>query len=527
MEMSPNALAALMAKLGDSLGELAGRVDAVLMPALTQLGAGLSAVATQTTGALSSVLSPLAQLGAALSAAAGSLAGKVGGVLTPALAQLGAGLSAAATQAVGAVGSLTPALAQLGAGLSAATTQAAGALGSVGAVVKPALAQLGAGLSAATTQATSSLSSQSGALLSVANSLAGGLGDMSAKVLDVVVPGLGTLAETLIELPGKLLSAVTPFVEALNPALLLAFNLQMANLQATIGTAFENVFTILAPVLDQVASLIQSTMDALRPAVDAVTQMFGGFLVEVVRQFVSQMRVLLPLIEALVPVFSVFMTLQEMLMAPLRLLIEAVGLLLKIGLMPLTLAMQTLDKVLKPVLAFMDAMSALGGAIMDVIGQFYTTLFESLGLGDVLKSFARTVQDVTLMLFKAIVQFVNALPFGWGAKIIAEMEKRLGGISHAIAAPKDVGFKGIEQSTKDIAASAFVAGAGTKEDKQIDLMEQMRNYLRELVEQNKRAAEPDQKGTIAGNFMDAHPELTNTLGQWWLNVFGAPQSLGR
>jgi phage-related protein len=360
----------------------------------------------------------------------------------------------------------------------------------------------------------------------MANTLGGSLTDMAAKITDLVVPGLGTLAETLIQFPQKLLTAITPFVEALNPALLLGFNQQLANLQATIGTAFQDIFSILAPVLDQAASLIQSTMTALRPVVDQVTQMFGDYMVEVARAFVSQMKILLPIIEVLANILQVFMTLTEMLQAPLRLVMEALGLLLKVGLMPLNLAMQALNAAMKPILALFDALSALGGAIMDVLGDLYTALFESLGLGDRLKSFARTVQDVTLMLFKAIVQFVNSLPFGWGSEILAAMLKRLEGTAHAIAAPKEVAFKGIEQITKDIAAGAFVAGAGTEKDEQLDVMKQMRDYLREIVEQNKgKPGVLEQAREAVGGFMDDHPEFTNTLGQAWLNV-GLPLGPG-
>src|SRR5215467_14030828 len=167
-------------------------------------------------------------------------------------------------------------------------------------------------------------------LLVISNTLGGSLTSMAARITDLVIPGLGTLAETLIQFPQKLLAAVTPFVEALNPALLLAFNQQLANLQATVGTAFENIFNILAPVLDQVASLIQSTMDVLRPIMDEIASMFGDYLIEAVRGAVAQIKALMPVIEALLSLFQAWMTIQQMLAAIVRPIIEVLGLLLKV-----------------------------------------------------------------------------------------------------------------------------------------------------------------------------------------------------
>src|SRR5262245_4081417 len=219
-------------------------------------------------------------------------------------------------------------------------------------------------------------------LLVISNTLGGSLTSMAARITDLVLPGLGTLAETLLQFPQKLLAAVTPFVEALNPALLLAFNTQLSNLQATVGTAFENVFNILAPVLDQVASLIQSVMDTLRPVIDSLAETLGSYLVEMARSFASEMKALMPIIEVVMALLQVYASILELGMAILRPVIEALGLLLKVALLPILLPLQLLAKVLQPVVALFDALSALAGAVVDVLGDLITTFLEGLGLGD-------------------------------------------------------------------------------------------------------------------------------------------------
>jgi len=353
------------------------------------------------------------------------------------------------------------------AALQAAANQLAGTLTNLSSAVAATTASFGqaaaqAGQGAATIG--QSLQSAAGPLLAVANSLGAGLGAMAGRILDLVVPGLGTLAETLINLPQRLLAAVTPFVEALNPALLLAFNQQMANLQATVGTAFQNIFTILAPVLDQMAALIQSTMDALRPVVDSLVQMFGTYLVEVTRNFVTQMKALMPIIEVLMSLLQATMAILEVSFAILRPIIEYLGFLLKMILMPLNVAMSIFNKAMEGLNKILDVVSTVFSTVIDILSEMLDTLFESLGLG----SLFDVLQEGIKYLITAILALAGFLYKLLGLDINKLIEN-LTGKPHAIAAPKDVAFKGIEQITRDIAAASFIAGAGT-EKTQEDLL---------------------------------------------------------
>ena len=304
------------------------------------------------------------------------------------------------------------------------------------------------------------------ALLSIANTLGGGLTDMASKVMDLVVPGLGTLAETLLQLPQKLLAAVTPFVEALNPALLIGFNTQLANLQATIGTAFENVFNILAPVLDQVASLIQSTMDALRPVIDTIVTALGTHLVEGIKSTVAMFKALMPIIEMIVSLGRILIALTDMLMVPVRMVVELLGFLIKVILAPLNFQLAYLAKALEGLSKILEIVDIVFNTILETVMQFITALIEGLGLGNIftlLENVIKNVITVFLQLIGFIANFLGAATF------LDNLIKNLKGPSHAIAAPKDVAFKGIEQITKDIAAAGFIAGGGT-EKSQTDLM---------------------------------------------------------
>jgi len=303
-------------------------------------------------------------------------------------------------------------------------------------------------------------------LLALANTLGGSLTTMAARISDLVVPGLGTLAETLIQFPQKLLAAVEPFVSALNPALLLTFNQQLANLQATVGTAFENVFNILAPVLDQVASLIQGVMDTLRPVIDSLATMFGGYLVEMAKSFVSEMKMLMPVIEVLMSVLQIVAALFEVQMAILRPIIEVLGFLLKVVLMPLNFALSVFAKVMEGINTILGVLDTVFSTIIETVQELITTFVEGLGLGNVFSMLEDVIKNVITVLL-ALIGF--AAKFLGQDAFLDKLIKNLQGAAHAIAAPKDVAFKGVEQITKDIAAAAFVAGAGTQKS-QTDLL---------------------------------------------------------
>jgi len=301
-------------------------------------------------------------------------------------------------------------------------------------------------------------------LLVISNTLGGSLTSMAARITDLVIPGLGTLAETLIQFPQKLLAAVTPFVEALNPALLLAFNQQLANLQATVGTAFENVFNILAPILDTVAGQIQSVMDALRPVIDSLVQMFGTYLVEVTKNFVTEMKALMPVIELLMNVLRILAALFELSMAPLRPLIEWLGFLLKMVLGPMNVVLSVFAKAMEGLNTILNVVMTVFSTVIEILTEMLNTLFEGLGLG----SLFDVLQEGIKYLITAILALAGFL-FKLVGLDINKLIENLTGKPHAIAAPKDVAFKGIEQITKDIAAASFIAGAGT-EKTQEDLL---------------------------------------------------------
>jgi hypothetical protein len=80
-----------------------------------------------------------------------------------------------------------------------------------------------------------------------------------------------------------------------------------------------------------------------------------------------------------------------------------------------------------------------------------------------LETAVKNVITAFLMLVGYIARFVGAEGF------LSKLIDNLKGAAHAIAAPKEVGFKGIEQITKDVAAAAFTAGAGTQKS-QTDLL---------------------------------------------------------
>lgn len=107
--------------------------------------------------------------------------------------------------------------------------------------------------------------------------------------------------------------AAAGFVQALNPAAVMAMNLELRNLAAAIGVALEPVIRVAVGVLAEFNSAITPVMQKLRPVVEQVAKAFGQVASVFAGAFASVLTSLAPLfqfladaISAVVPVVEAF-----------------------------------------------------------------------------------------------------------------------------------------------------------------------------------------------------------------------------
>ena len=95
----------------------------------------------------------------------------------------------------------------------------------------------------------------------------GGLVGLVSKVGS----GLYSLANTLISLPGmfmSLIKSISPFVRALDPALMQQLELAFANLQAVIGVALTPIISAAVTIFGMMADQLKPVMDFLMPSIE-------------------------------------------------------------------------------------------------------------------------------------------------------------------------------------------------------------------------------------------------------------------
>jgi hypothetical protein len=113
---------------------------------------------------------------------------------------------------------------------------------------------------------------------------------------------LEILTESATELKStfdQLIGVVAPFVEAISPSTMALVNQAFRDLQATIGSAFVPAFQILAETFRNFGGIILPLMQRLQPIITQLAQAFSTLAQEVLRQLVTQLQILVPVIDVL------------------------------------------------------------------------------------------------------------------------------------------------------------------------------------------------------------------------------------
>ncbi len=257
----------------------------------------------------------------------------------------------------------------------------------------------------------SSLLGGSGGGESVAGGLAGALGAVGGAITASIA-----IAQQMAQTLSEVLNKLQGFVEALNPNIIQNYNRSIADLSATVGTAFTPLFEILATSFRQISGLLLPIFQELKPVVEQISQAIGSNLVSAAKLLTGALQALTPAFEALATV------------------------------------MQLLSAVITP----------LASAFL----AFIQTLFGSNDTKSAMQRLADTAHKVTA----ALLLFIGALAKVLGANtFLKNLIDNLTPKEGEKAAAQGVGLKSFEQISKDIAiASSFAVGTG-EETKKNDL----------------------------------------------------------
>jgi hypothetical protein len=247
----------------------------------------------------------------------------------------------------------------------------------------------------------------------------GGGGGGGASAVSVVSTALSTLAGGPIAAAMGVFTELTgvmkTFVGALNPAAVMMFDQAFRNVQATIGQVFLPVIQILTSSLQDVASILNGPMQELAPVMGQLAAVLASVLVPAAQQVGAVLGLLTPLL-------GMVSTLLEPLADIIR----------------VNAAMMV---------AWSEVLKTAFGALKPVVDAVV----------NVLKEMVRGVVTFTAYLTKWVAG--NAAL----DRMIAALQQQADPGRVQNAAPQNVGIKGLEQITKDLAAAAGLAGAGGAE----------------------------------------------------------------
>jgi hypothetical protein len=235
----------------------------------------------------------------------------------------------------------------------------------------------------------------------------------------------------------ELAAPISKFVEAIQPGQLRIFELAMRDLNATIGSAFLPVMENFTRGVSQAAHALVPAMEALRPVFDRLSKSLTELVVFSIEGFAEELRKSAPLLNNLADTANVLVQGWKTLVQVLR---------------------NVFDSLNKGSDGFKSIFQVLNTWIIKFVQSLIVaaaTIANSFGRGDLIKDFLKAVNT----------------PKGEGG---------------AGAGLHDVGLKGLEQISKDLAVAASYAaggeGGGAPKDPVVDVLSGMDERLKKIIE---------------------------------------------
>lgn len=293
--------------------------------------------------------------------------------------------------------------------------------------------------------------------------------------------GIAQAAQAITAPFQQLGSVITPFVQALNPSVVLVFNQAMRSLQATIGVA-------LVPVMDALIGAVREVSGILLPMMQELAPALGNLAKTATELFMPPLRLISDLFQALAPVLD-FLT-----------------------------------GALKVVADAWSALSVIGRTLFQTFAKFIANLFGGTDLKDVLKSFRNAMQQVVEAVLKLVAYLAKA--FGQ-LDFIKGLSSNLRDMANPKAgappAPQEVGFKGFEDIAKTMAVSAFAAmgGGGEKDTSEKEWLQHLAQTLDGVAKDGQTL-----QGHLEKLFVELADKLQRSLGQLPIQLAAAMDPTG-
>jgi hypothetical protein len=310
-----------------------------------------------------------------------------------------------------------------------------------------------------------------------ASAVEGAEGAEAAASLGEVAAVAGGVAAALAAIPAAVAAityAAMPFVQALSPSSVEAFNVALDGLKATIGEALLPIISYAASSLREWAGILLPTIRELKPMVDQLASAVSGFMAGFVRVAVAAFSLLLKVVAPLVTSLSGWLDLMGQVLEVVAVVITVLS--------TFTDVINVLRGILEgPVFGLWDALGLKMKDFQDIIGKAVVGLaalaamvLKLAGANDTLNKFREGL-----------------------AKTIAARKAPEAGLT---AAPKDAAVTGIDSIVSKMNERAFVATSGAPTARGTDdLLEEMLKAVNMIADDN------DLKNTIKEAISESLP----------------------
>lgn len=213
------------------------------------------------------------------------------------------------------------------------------------------------------------------------------VGGAATAALGVGVVGFGaalTAVTTSVKMAGQAINSMASYVAKFSPATAEQMNLVFNDLQAVIGKALLPVFNAAIPIVRQFADFINFAMNALTPSIGIVTEAFQTIIPPLIELGATLIDAFMPVIRFAVSLLKGLAMVLEPIINGFAVLVDAVSMMFEI----FTQGMDITQLMIDGFKLIADTTNFLVGAFNWVIAAFYA------GVGTLMKVLAEAIDWV-------------------------------------------------------------------------------------------------------------------------------------
>jgi hypothetical protein len=286
-----------------------------------------------------------------------------------------------------------------------------------------------------------------------------GLGKQFAQIAGVASLVVGAF----LAIPAALTAityAAMPFVQALSPSSVEAFNRELEGLKATVGEGLLPIIAYATASVREWAGILLPTIRELKPIIDRLASAVSGFMAGAVRTAVATFALLLQAAEPLIAQFSDWLAI--------------LGQMLEVAAVVVTV-LSTFDDVVSAITTLMQ------GPILNILSAF------GIQVQDLQSIVGKAVIGLA-MLAAMLLKFAGANETlnKFRAGLAKSIESRKAPEAGLTAAPKDAAITGVDSIAAKMNERAFVATSGAPTTRATDdLLTDMLKAVTDIANDDK------------------------------------------